>query len=237
MLRKLDHQFMGGAVYDWLNSTYHFSYADYVNQANVNFGVLRVLNDNTLAPHSGFEACPHKDMEILTYVISGTLTHTDNIGHTSKLVRGQMQYMSAGSGITHREYNDGDEPLRLLEIWITPDKKGHHPTYDTYHFDWEARHNQWLHMVSDSNEEAPITLNQDVNIYTILLDEHNIADINVGTNRQAYLLQIEGFSEANGIALKEKDSLEIIEEHVHIEAMHESHFIVIEMKKTHHPYM
>ena len=158
-------------------------------------------------------------------------------GNTTHLTRGQMQYLSAGTGTTHREYNDQDEPLRLLEMWITPDKKGHQPTYGVYHFDWDARHNEWLHMASDLTDDAPITLNQDVNIYTILLDEHNTADINVGVNRQAYLLQIEGFSEVNGIALKEKDSLEIIEDHVHIEATHDSHFIVIEMKKTDHPYM
>ena len=93
MLRKLDHQFMGGAMYDWLNATYHFSYADYFNQANINFGFLRVLNDNTLSPHSGFEECPHKDIEILTYVISGTLTHTDSMGNHTRLTRGQIQYM------------------------------------------------------------------------------------------------------------------------------------------------
>lgn len=237
MLRKLDHQFMGGAVYDWLESTYHFSYADYFDQANLNFGVLRVLNDNSIAPHTGFEDCPHKDMEILTYVVSGKLTHTDSMGNKTHLTRGQMQYLSAGTGTTHREYNDGDEPLRVLEMWITPDKKGHQPTYGVYHFDWEAHHNTWLHMASDLNDDAPITLNQDVNIYTILLDAHNMADINVGPERQAYLLQIEGFSEVNKIAMKEKDSLEIIGDHVHIEATHDSHFIVIEMKKTDHPYM
>lgn len=237
MLRKLDHQFMGGAVYDWLETTYHFSFADYFNQANLNFGVLRVLNDDIIAPHSGFEEHPHKDMEILTYVISGKLTHTDSMGNHSHLTRGQMQYMSAGTGITHSEYNHEDTPLRLLQLWITPDKKGHHPTYGDYHFEWEARHNEWLHMASDVHGDAPITLNQDVNVYTILLDEHNSADINVAVGRQAYLVQIEGFSKANEIALKEKDSLEIIEDHLHIEATHDSHFIVIEMKKTDHPYM
>ena len=237
MLRKLDHRYMGGAIYNWLETTYHFSFANYYNEANLNFGVLRVLNDDIIAPHTGFESHSHQDMEILTYVIDGELTHKDSLGNDGVLRRGQMQYMSAGSGITHREYNDGDEPLRLLEIWIMPDKKGHQPTYGTYHFDWEARHNEWLHMASDSHSDAPITLNQDVNIYTILLDEHNTVDINVGNDRQAYLLQIEGFSEANGIALKEKDSLEIIEDHVHIKATHESHFIVIEMKKTDHSYM
>ena len=145
--------------------------------------------------------------------------------------------MSAGTGITHSEYNNTDIPLRLLQIWIVPDKRGHQPTYGEYHFDWEARHNQWLHMVSDIHEDAPITINQDVNIYTILLDEGNIADINVAFGRQAYLMQIEGFSTVNEIALKEKDALEIIEDNIHIEATHTSHFIVIDMPKFSHPYM
>ena len=237
MLRKLDHRYMGGAVYDRLETTYHFSFADYYNEANINFGVLRVLNDDIIAPHTGFETHSHKDMEIITYVIEGELTHKDSMGNVGVLKRGQMQYMSAGTGITHSEYNNTDIPLRLLQIWIVPDKRGHQPTYGEYHFDWEARHNQWLHMVSDIHEDAPITINQDVNIYTILLDEGNIADINVAFGRQAYLMQIEGFSTVNEIALKEKDALEIIEDNIHIEATHTSHFIVIDMPKSSHPYM
>lgn len=237
MLRKLDHQFMGGAVYDWLETTYHFSFADYFDEANINFGVLRVLNDAHIVPHTGFDKHPHKDMEIITYVIKGQLTHTDSMGNKGTLKRGQMQYMSAGTGIQHSEYNEADEPLRLLQIWILPDQKGHHPTYGEYHFDWNARHNEWLHMVSDINSDAPITIHQDVNIYTIFLDEGNTADINIAEGRQAYLMQIEGFSKVNHIALKEKDALEIIEDPIHVSATHDSHLIVIEMKRTPHPYM
>lgn len=237
MLRKLDHQFMGGAVYDWLETTYHFSFADYFDEANINFGVLRVLNDDHIAPHTGFDKHPHKDMEVITYVIEGELTHTDSMGNKGTLKRGQMQYMSAGTGIEHSEYNEADAPLRLLQIWILPNQKGHQPTYGEYHFDWNTRHNEWFHMVSDINGDAPITIHQDVNIYTIFLDAGNTADINIAEDRQAYLMQIEGFSEVNHIALKEKDALEIIEDHVHINATHDSHFIVIEMKRTLHPYM
>ena len=237
MLRKLDHQFMGGAVYDWLETTYHFSFADYFDEANINFGVLRVLNDDHIAPHTGFDKHPHKDMEVITYVIEGELTHTDSMGNKGTLKRGQMQYMSAGTGIEHSEYNEADEPLRLLQIWILPNQKGHQPTYGEYHFDWNTRHNEWFHMVSDINGDAPITIHQDVNIYTIFLDAGNTADINIAEDRQAYLMQIEGFSEVNHIALKEKDALEIIEDHIHLTATHDSHFIVIEMKRTLHPYM
>ena len=190
-----------------------------------------------IAPHTGFDTHPHKDMEIITYVVEGELTHKDSMGNVGILKRGQMQYMSAGTGITHSEYNNTDVPLRLLQIWIVPDKRGHQPIYGEYHFDWEARHNQWLHMVSDIHEDAPITINQDVNIYTILLDEGNIADINVAFGRQAYLMQIEGFSTVNEIAVKEKDAIEIIEDNIHIEATHTSHFIVIDMPKSSHPYM
>lgn len=237
MLRKLDHRYMGGAIYNWLDTTYHFSFANYYNEANLNFGVLRVLNDDIISPHTGFESHLHKDMEILTYVIDGELTHKDSLGNTVVLRRGQMQYISAGTGIEHSEYNKGNHPLRILQIGITPNKKGHQPTYGQYHFDWESRHNQWLHMVSDIHSGAPITINQDINIYTILLDENNIADINVPLGRQAYLMQIEGFSTVNKMALKEKDALEIIEDSIHIEATHTSHFIVIDMPKSDHPYM
>ena len=236
MLRKLDHRYLGGAVYNWLEKDDYLSTTD-VNETNINFGVLQVLNDAVIAPNTGFDSIDHTDLEVLTYVIDGELTHKDHMGNISSLKRGQMKYVSAGTGITHSEANHSDIPLRLLQIWITPNKKGHQPTYGEYYFEWEARHNQWLHMVSDMQHDAPITINQDVNIYTILLDKGNTADINVATGRQAYLMQLEGFSLANDIALKEKDALEIIEDHLHIEATHTSHFIVIDMPKTDHPYM
>lgn len=233
MLRKLDHQYLGGSDFDWLETIHHFAF----DEAHVNFGVLRILNDDTLAPHSGFENQFQQGLEVLTYVINGELTHTDSLGNKTVLTRGQFQYLSTGSGVTYSEFNHSEEPLRMLQIGITPDSNGHQPTYGDYHFNLEASHNQWHHIASDIHGDAPITLNQDVNIYSIILDEGNIADINVPVGRQAYLMQVEGFSSVNNIALKEKDALEIIEDAIHIEATHTSHFLVIEMPKSPHPYM
>ena len=202
-LRKANDR--GHANHGWLDSWHTFSFANYYDPNFMGFSALRVINDDVIDAGQGFGTHPHKDMEIITYVVEGELTHKDSMGNVGILKRGQMQYMSAGTGITHSEYNNTDVPLRLLQIWIVPDKRGHQPTYGEYHFDWEARHNQWLHMVSDIHEDAPITINQDVNIYTILLDEGNIADI--------------------------------IDDNIHIEATHASHFIVIDMPKSSHPYM
>ena len=237
MLRKLDHQSMGGAEFDWLSTVYHFSFADYFDETKINFGVLRVLNDNLISPHSVYKTTTNNNIETLTYVVDGELTYTDQHGHNCVLKRGQMHYMSAASDVEQIRSNNTAQPTRVLEIGISPQPHHRHQTHGDYHFDFEARHNQWLHMVSDIHGDAPITINQDVNIYTIILDEKNTATINVPLGRQAYLMQIEGFSEANGIALKEQDALEIIEDEIHIAATHTSHFIVIEMPKSSHPYM
>ena len=237
MLRKLDHQSMGGAEFDWLSTIYHFSFADYFDETRVNFGVLRILNDSIIPPHTVYKTTSHQDVETITYVVDGELTHKDQSGHICVLERGQIHYMSAAANGEQLQSNETAQPTRVLEIGISPLPNTHHKTHGDYHFDFEARHNQWLHMVSDVHGDAPITINQDVNIYTIVLDKENTATINVPLGRQAYLMQNEGFSEVNDIALKEKDALEIIEDEIHIKATHTSHFIVIEMPKSNHPYM
>ncbi len=237
MLKKIDNKNMGKANHGWLKSSFHFSFADYFNPLNTNFGVLRVLNDDLIAEDTGFDTHPHKDMEIITYVINGELTHKDSMGNSRVLSRGHMQYMSAGTGVYHSEHNFGNEELRLLQIWIIPDKKGYTPNYGDYEFNWDERCGLWLHMVSSQEGATPIKINQDINIYTIYLEKGNKESLNIAKNRQAYLVQIEGCSNINDVYLNEGDSLEIIEEEVKIRAKENSHFIVIEMKKSESFYL
>lgn len=231
MLRKIDHTKMGSSNLGWLESKFHFSFAEYYNPSNINFGTLRVINDDLIQAGKGFGTHPHKDMEIISYVVDGELTHGDSMGNKNTLYRGQVQYMSAGTGVFHSEYNLGKETARLLQIWIIPDKKGYAPNYGDYKFNWEDRKNKWLPIVSPQNGDAPIKINQDSNIYVLELEKGKEIDFKVEEDRQAYLVQIEGTSAINQITLNARDGLEIIEESIEIHALETSHFLVIEMEK------
>lgn len=231
MLRKLDNKNMGRSDLGWLQSIFHFSFAGYYNPDNMNFGVLRVVNDDLVAPDTGFEMHPHKDMEIVSYVVEGELAHGDNMGNKNTITRGHVQYMTAGTGVFHSEHNFGDVESRFLQIWLLTDKKGHKPNYGDYRFNWEDRKNQWLQIVSSHDGDAEIKINQDANIYVIELDKEREINLQVDRGRQAYLVQIEGISEINHINLKDRDALEIVEEDIKIKAIEKSHILVIEMKK------
>jgi len=232
MLRKIDHRNMGKSNLGWLRSIFHFSFADYFNPVNINFGVLRVINDDLIEANSGFETHPHNDMEIISYVIDGELTHGDSMKNKSTLQRGHVQYMSAGTGVEHSEHNFGNGLARFLQIWIYPDRIGHTPNYGEYRFDWELRHDQWLHIVSSIGGNAPIKIHQDSNIYVLELSEGNTITFPVKVKRQAYLVQIEGDAKVNELQLEARDAIEIVEEEINIVAQTTSHFILIEMAKA-----
>lgn len=231
MIRKISSDQMGKSDLGWLKSKFHFSFAEYYNPSNVNFGVLRVLNDDLVEQKTGFDTHPHRDMEIISYVVDGELTHGDSMGNKSTLTRGQVQYMSAGKGVYHNEYNLGDKILRFLQIWILPDHKGHTPHYGDHKFEWELRKNKWLHMVSSKMGDAVIKVNQDVNIFSLNLEGEKTIKFDVKENRQAYLVLIEGNATIKNIALEARDAMEIVEEEILIESKTDSHLLVIEMKK------
>ncbi|MBS4211604.1 pirin family protein [Neobacillus rhizophilus] len=231
MLRKLDNENMGRSNLGWLNSIFHFSFAEYYNPKNIHFGQLRVINDDLIAPGTGFNLHPHKEMEIVSYVVNGDLTHGDSMGNKNTVTRGHVQYMSAGTGVFHSEHNLGSETLRFLQIWILPDRAGYEPNYGDYRFNWEDRHNEWLHMVSSKEGDAPIKINQDANIYSLELEAGKEISFPVSEGRQAYLVQIEGNSTINTLTLNTRDALEIVEEDIQINSNETSHILLIEMKK------
>ncbi|WP_042355932.1 pirin family protein [Bacillus rubiinfantis] len=230
MVRKINHKSMGRSNLGWLRSLFHFSFAEYYNPNNTNFGRLRVINDDLVAPGTGFDLHPHHNMEIISYVINGQLTHGDSMGNKSTITRGHVQYMSAGTGVYHSEQNLGDDTLRFLQIWIIPDRSGYQPSYGDYRFDWDDRYNNWLHMVSGKDGQAPIKINQDVNIYALELDQNKEMTFSVGEGRQVYLVQVEGSSQVNAIELAERDALEIVGENILIIAAEKAHFVLLEMK-------
>lgn len=231
MINKIDHNKMGKVNHDWLKSTFHFSFADYYNPDNMNFGVLRVLNDDIISPKTGFDTHPHKNMEIISYVVKGELTHGDSMENISKLHRGHVQYMSAGTGVTHSEYNHAAPYLRILQMWIVPNEDGLTPSYGEHRFNWAERKNTWLPIFSGDKELAPIHINQDANGFVGCFDYKQKMTFEVAENRQAYLVQIEGSSYINGITLNARDSLEIIGEDIKLRALNESHCLIIEMAR------
>ena len=231
MLRKIESKNMGSSNLGWLKSKFHFSFAEYYNPDNINFGVLRVINDDLVQSNTGFDTHPHRDMEIISYVVNGELTHGDSMGNKNTITRGHVQYMSAGTGVYHSEHNFGKDTLRLLQIWVFPDGKGYKPNYGDYRFNWDDRQNKWLHMASSKDGDAPIKINQDINVYSLELEKGKEISFPVKEERQAYLVQIEGVLLVNEVELNERDGMEIVEEDILIKAKETSHIIVLEMKK------
>lgn len=234
MLRYINHENMGRSRLGWLDSHFHFSFAEYFNPDNMQFGILRVINDDLIQSHTGFDTHPHRDMEIVTYVVDGALTHADSMENQRSLTRGQVQYMSAGTGVTHSEHNRGDELLRLLQIWILPDKRGYTPNYGDFAFPWEDREGKWLQIVKGNKGQgdAPIQIHADINIHVTNLTNGQEAEFKVSEGRQAYLVLIEGEADISGHRLVSRDALEITEEDVVIKPKENAHILVIEMAKA-----
>lgn len=222
---------LGRSDLGWLQSWFHFSFADYHDPARMGFGALRVINDDLVAPHSGFDTHGHRDMEIISYVVDGALTHADSMGNQRSLTRGQVQYMSAGTGVRHSEHNRGEVPARLLQIWILPDQRGYPPRYGDHAFDWEPRRNRWLHLVSPEGGPAPVQIHQDANFHAIALDAGQPARFALAAGRQAYLVVIEGEIEVNGERLSARDGLEAVEEDLDIQTAPGAHLLLIELAR------
>lgn len=218
---------------------FHFSFANYYNPENVNFGVLRVLNDDDVLPHSGFGKHPHRNMEIVSYVVSGKLTHWDSATDIEEtLERGHVQTVTAGAGVWHSELNHDDAHCRFLQIWILPPANDLPVRYENHKFDAADRLNKLLQIVGNpsNQEEVPLHLNQDVNFYVSELTEPEArVSFSLKAGRQAYINSIEGAVDIDGVAtLAERDALEIVgpAELTFSLADEKAHFIIIEMAGT-----
>ncbi|MDR0645594.1 MAG: pirin family protein [Elusimicrobiota bacterium] len=234
MLRYIDSKKMGRGKHTWLDSIHHFSFAMYFNPDNMQFGVLRVVNDDLVKPGAGFDIHPHQDMEIISYVVNGELTHADSMDNKRVVARGDAQYMSAGTGVYHSEHNFGAEILRFLQIWILPDRECREPSYGDHHFKWEERVNKWLAIASgNKNSPAPIKIHADVNVFVSEITKGEELEFKVNKGRQAYLVLIEGSAQVGPHKLNAKDALEIAQEDILIRAQDDkAHVIIFEMKKS-----
>ena len=231
MLVKVPSESLYVANHGWLVSRFHFSFAEYYNPDNMNFGALRVLNDDIVQPATGFETHPHDNMEIVSYCVSGELTHKDSMGYKETLTRGDVQYMSAGTGLTHSEMNESkDKILRFLQIWIMPASRGLKTQYGSKKYKKADRHNKLLHIVSKENGDGVIKIHQDANIYVSEIDSGKTVDLLIKQGRQAYLVCIEGTMSMGGVELKERDAVKIMgKEELTIATATGAHLLIIDM--------
>ena len=193
---------------NWLKSRFHFNFAEY-SHGPERFGVLRVMNDDLVQGRRGFGAHGHQNMEILTFVVQGSLTHQDSHGNAETLERGGLQYMTAGTGITHSEQNFQDQPLRFVQCWVLPRRRGLRPRYGSIR-DAIGVANQWSHVVSDvqSDVATPVKINQDCNVNVLQLKQGS-STLEVLADRQGYLLCVEGTAELAGVLLRRHDAAEV----------------------------
>jgi redox-sensitive bicupin YhaK (pirin superfamily) len=208
---RLSHE-RGRADHGWLDARHTFSFADYHDPAHTGFRALRVINEDRVAPKMGFGLHPHRDMEIITYVIEGALQHRDSMGHSAVMRAGDVQRISAGSGIQHSEINSSaTEPVHLLQIWLFPDRKNAPPAYAEKSFAQAARGG--LHLVaSKTARDGSLSINQDADLWLGKLDAGGFAKHPLAPGRHAWVQVIQGGLDLNGQALHAGDAAQISDE-------------------------
>jgi hypothetical protein len=210
MIEVRPFESLGGANHGWLNAKHHFSFADYHDPSRVHWGALRVWNDDEIAPRTGFPAHPHANMEIITYVREGAITHQDSLGNKGRTGAGDVQVMSAGSGIRHAEFNQEDERTTLFQIWIVPDQAGGEPSWGSKPFPKDSRAGAFVTLASGlpgDDEALPIRTSARVAGATIRAGE--TVTYRLGEGRHVYLVPATGAIAVNGVAAKARDGVAV----------------------------
>jgi quercetin 2,3-dioxygenase len=209
-LRRAEER--GKANFGWLDSRHSFSFGHYHDPRHMGFGPLRVINEDRVAPGGGFPTHPHSDMEIISYVLEGGLEHKDSLGTGSVIRPGDVQRMSAGSGIRHSEFNASEkEPVHFLQIWIIPEKRGIAPSYEQKSFSEQEKRGKLRLVGSRDGREGSVTIHQDVNLYAALLDEGDAVSHTIRAGRAGWVQVARGSVTVNGEALRAGDGLAVEE--------------------------
>ena len=206
---------LGGADQGWLNTRHHFSFADYHDPARLHWGKLRVWNDDEIAPGTGFDPHPHRDMEIVTYVREGAITHRDSMGNEGRTEAGDVQIMSAGTGVVHSEYNREAVPTKIFQIWIIPDRHGATPNWGAKTFPKAAREAAFEVLASGRPADASngaLPLNADAAVLAATLKTGQTVRLPLGPGRAAYLVPATGAVEVNGVPVGPRDGAAISDE-------------------------
>ena len=203
----------GHANHGWLDSYHSFSFADYVDPEHMGFSALRVINEDRVAPAAGFPTHGHRDMEIVSYVLSGALEHRDSMGNGSVIRPGDVQRMSAGTGVRHSEFNASpDEPVHFLQIWILPDRGAHAPGYEQQHFSTADLDGHLRLIASPDGRAGSLTIHQDAMLYAARLDGAQQATLALAAGRKAYVHVARGTAEVNGQRLGAGDGARLVDE-------------------------
>jgi redox-sensitive bicupin YhaK (pirin superfamily) len=198
----------GHANHGWLDTWHSFSFADYYDPKRMGFRALRVLNDDTVQPGQGFGTHGHRDMEIVSYVLEGALAHKDSMGSGSTIVPGDVQYMSAGTGVRHSEFNaSATEPVHFVQIWILPDRGGHTPRYAEKRFEKVEKTNRLRLVVSPDGADGSLPIRQDVRLYASVLEKGAETSLALAKGRHLWVQALRGTVEVNGTTLSAGDGL------------------------------
>lgn len=207
-IRKSDER--GHANHGWLDTRFTFSFADYYDPKHIHFRTLRVMNDDRVAGGGGFPTHPHRDMEIVTYVLDGALAHKDSMGNGSVIRPGDVQYMSAGTGVAHSEFNASDlETVHLYQIWMFPDKKDYKPTYDQKHFSEDEKRGKLRLVVSADGRDGSVKIRQDNELFATVLAAGESVKHELKPERHAYVQVARGSVTLNGKQLETGDGAAI----------------------------
>lgn len=205
-----DRNSRGHTKIGWLDSYHTFSFGDFYDPNRMEFRALRVINDDRVVPGAGFSTHGHRDMEIFTYVLEGALEHKDSLGTGSIIRPGEAQIMSAGTGIMHSEFNHSKtDPVHFLQIWILPNRKGISPRYDQKAFPLEERSGKLCLIAAKDGRDGAVQINQDVDLYTSILEPGHVVNYHVKPNRYAWLQMAQGVASLNGEELRAGDGVQV----------------------------
>jgi quercetin 2,3-dioxygenase len=221
---------LGGANHGWLDAKHHFSFANYHDAKRMNWGDLRVWNDDTIAPQTGFPQHAHQNMEIITYVREGAITHEDSLGNKGRTEAGDVQVMSAGTGVRHSEYNREDVITRIFQIWIVPTRDGEPPSWGAKPFPKGDRAGRFVTLASgfDGDEDA-LPIRADARIICATLKAGETAEYPLGANRNAYVVPASGLISIDGVRVNARDGAAIRNIDVlHVTAIEDSEILMVD---------
>ncbi|HEY8065144.1 MAG TPA: pirin family protein [Methylosinus sp.] len=227
-LRPFDS--LGGADHGWLDAKHHFSFADYHDPERMHWGNLRVWNDDTIAPHSGFPTHPHRDMEIVTYVREGAITHQDSLGNKGRTEAGDVQVMSAGSGVAHSEYNLENDTTRIFQIWILPTARGGAPGWGSRPFPKGERSGRFVTLASGyDNDNDALPIRTDARVVAATLRAGETAEYALGRTRKAYLVPASGAVQIDDVRVNARDGAAISDvEILRVTALEDSEIVLVD---------
>ncbi|TZG26023.1 pirin family protein [Sphingomonas montanisoli] len=221
---------LGGENHGWLNAKHHFSFAGYHDAARMGWGNLRVWNDDVIAANTGFPPHPHRDMEIITYVREGAISHQDNLGNKGRTEAGDVQVMSAGTGITHAEYNLEDVESRIFQIWITPTRSGEKPSWGAKPFPKGDRAGQFVVLASGfANDNDALPIRTDARVVGATIKAGETVEYRLGKDRRGYLVPATGKIEIDGVTINARDGAAISEiEVLKVTAIEDSEIVLVD---------